>query len=266
MDCGEHAGPSAEISPLAVRAERVLGTSRGRSTCVFHAITQSAQTGWLRRSNSLGCVLHYRRTPRDCWPDHRYRLYQTPRCGVVGIGKFDMVSLVDIAGYNTGDGCYCGLHGNGDDPNVCSALGRRLPDITEIERGEWVLIAEAAVQDLGSSSGLLMFILGGGLIGLVISAYKFVVNFRTTERGMARQRIQQANRGERAAQYEAGLWQARCADLEYLIRRELGPERVPRLTEELREMIKQSSTETGAAPPVEWNTPPTSDTGGKSKP
>lgn len=127
-----------------------------------------------------------------------------------------------------------------------------------------MLVAEAA-QDLGSSSGLLMFILGGGLIGLIISAYKFVVNFRTTERGMARQRIQQANRGERAAQYEAGLWQARCADLEYLIRRELGPERIPALADELREMIKQSNTDPGGSPPVRWDAPPppTPDTSGR---
>lgn len=118
-----------------------------------------------------------------------------------------------------------------------------------------MLVAQAA-QDLGSSSGLLWFILGGGLIGLIISAYRFAVNLRTTERGMARQRIQQANRGERAAQYESGLWQARSADLEYLIRREMGPERIPPLSEELRKMIEQNNAEAGGLPPVQWDTPP----------
>jgi hypothetical protein len=118
-----------------------------------------------------------------------------------------------------------------------------------------VLVAQAA-QDLGSSSGLLWFLLGGGLIAMLVSAYRFVVNFRTTERGMARQRIQQANRGERAAQYEAGLWQARSADLEYVIRRELGPERIPALTDELRRMIDQSGTDVTGPPPVDWNISP----------
>jgi hypothetical protein len=119
-----------------------------------------------------------------------------------------------------------------------------------------VLVAQAA-PELGSSSGLLWFILGGGLIGLIISAYRFVVNFRTTERGMARQRIQQANRGERAAQYEAGLWQARSADLEYLIRRELGPSSIPALSEELHKLIEQNAADVGGPPSVDWNiTPP----------
>lgn len=119
-----------------------------------------------------------------------------------------------------------------------------------------MLVAQAA-QDLGTSSGLLWFLLGGGLIAMLVSAYRFVVNFRTTERGMARQRIQQANRGERAAQYEAGLWQARSADLEYVIRRELGPERIPTLTDELRKLIDQNSADVGGPPAVDWDiTPP----------
>lgn len=111
-----------------------------------------------------------------------------------------------------------------------------------------------------------MFILGGGLIGLIISAYKFVVNFRTTERGMARQRIQQANRGERAAQYEAGLWQARCADLEYLVRSELGPGSIPPLADELRELVRQNNAEVGTPPPAHWDAapPPAPDTGGRA--
>lgn len=117
-----------------------------------------------------------------------------------------------------------------------------------------MLVAQAA-QDLGSQSGLLMFLLGGGLIGVIISAYKFVVNFRTTERGLARQRVQQARGNERAAQHEAGLWQARCADLEYLIRREIGADRVPKLSDDLRRLIEQNA-ESGGAPAVQWEQPP----------
>lgn len=117
-----------------------------------------------------------------------------------------------------------------------------------------MLVAQAA-QDLGSSSGLLWFILGGGLIGLVISAYRFFVNLRTTERGLARQRVRDAKKDERAAQWEAGLWQARSADLEYLIRREVGPERIPPLSEELRKLIEQNN-EAGGPPAVDWNIVP----------
>lgn len=126
-----------------------------------------------------------------------------------------------------------------------------------------MLVAQAS-QDLGSSSGLLWFLLGGGLIGVVVSAYRFVVNFRTTERGMARQRIQQANRGERAAQYEAGLWQARSADLEFVIRRELGPASIPALSDELRKFIDQNNADIGGPPAVDWNItlPPAKNPGG----
>lgn len=120
-----------------------------------------------------------------------------------------------------------------------------------------MLVAQAA-PDLGSSSGLLMFLLGGGLIGLVISAYKFIVNFRTTERGMARQRIQQANKGERAAQYEAGLWQARAADLEYALRTTAGAAAVPPLSEDLRKFVEQRPD---TPPPIQWDSP--TDTGGR---
>jgi hypothetical protein len=119
-----------------------------------------------------------------------------------------------------------------------------------------VLVAQAA-QDLGTSSGLLWFLLGGGLLGVLISAYRFVVNFRTTERGMARQRIQQAKKDERAAQWEAGLWQARSADLEFVIRRELGSERIPPLSVDLRKLIDQDGSEASGPPAVNWDiTPP----------
>lgn len=121
-----------------------------------------------------------------------------------------------------------------------------------------MLLAQATTQDLGSSSGLLMFLLGGGLIGLVISAYKFVVNFRTTERGMARQRVQQANKDRSAAQWEGSLWQQRSADLEYIIRTKIGPDAIPALSEDLRKAIAAS----GETPPTaQWETAP--DTGGR---
>lgn len=99
----------------------------------------------------------------------------------------------------------------------------------------------AASLDPAVTSDVLLFILGGGLIGAVISGYRFAVNFRTTERSLARNRLNQAARNERMAQHEAGLWQARCADLEYQLRRQgIEP---PALSEELRRMVSQSSTE-----------------------
>lgn len=106
----------------------------------------------------------------------------------------------------------------------------------------------AQAEALGGSSGLLLFLLGGGLIGALISAYRFYVNFRTTERGLTRQRIQQAARNERNALYEASLWQARCADLEYLMRREGVP--VPPLTTELQALVVPAQPE---HPAVDWN-------------
>lgn len=106
-----------------------------------------------------------------------------------------------------------------------------------------------------------MFLLGGGLIGLLISAYRFVVNFRTTERGMARQRIQQANRGERLAQWEASLWQSRAADLEYHLK--LAGHPVPPLNDELRRFIDSVLEENRKPdPPAQWD--PQADSGGRS--
>jgi hypothetical protein len=91
--------------------------------------------------------------------------------------------------------------------------------------------------DLTSSSGVLLFLLSTGTLGALISAYRFWVNFRTTERGMNRDRIQQATRNERSALNEARLWQARCADLEYVLRREAGPGAVPPLDPELQALV-----------------------------
>lgn len=93
-----------------------------------------------------------------------------------------------------------------------------------------------AVETVGSNSTLLGALISGTLIATLYSAYRFVVNFRNTERGMARQRIRQANRNEREAQHEASLWQARCADLEYLIRSQTGL-KVPPLSDELKALV-----------------------------
>lgn len=117
----------------------------------------------------------------------------------------------------------------------------------------------AQADALTGSSGLLLFLLGGGLIGALISAYRFYVNFRTTERGLTRQRIQQAARNERSAQYEAGLWQARCADLEYLMRRE--GVAVPPLPSELQALVSPGPPEQTA---VDWNISPGKPSGGPS--
>lgn len=97
-----------------------------------------------------------------------------------------------------------------------------------------MVLAQAA-EGLGNSSTLLGGLLSLLLSGAAYSAYKFIVNFRTTERGMARQRISQANKSERAAQFEASLWQGRCGDLEYLLRAKGIP--VPPLPQELRTLV-----------------------------
>ena len=76
-------------------------------------------------------------------------------------------------------------------------------------------VSETGTGQVWGSAGLLGAILGGGLLASVIAAYRFAVNYRTTERGMRAQ----AARDRRMAQHEASLWQARCADLEYELRR-----------------------------------------------
>lgn len=108
-----------------------------------------------------------------------------------------------------------------------------------------------AVEAVGSNSTLLGALISGTLIATAYSAYRFVVNFRTTERGMARQRIRQANRNERAAQHEASLWQQRCADLEYLIRSQTGL-KVPPLSEELQTLVIIQTEDALDAVPPKW--------------
>ncbi len=97
-------------------------------------------------------------------------------------------------------------------------------------------LAQAA-EAVGSNTSLLGMLIGGTLLATIVSAYRFLVNLRNTERGMSRQRIRQANRNERAAQYEASLWQARCADLEYIIRSKTGLT-VPPLSDDLRALVQ----------------------------
>lgn len=100
-------------------------------------------------------------------------------------------------------------------------------------------VAETA-QAVGANTTLLSTILSGTLIAAVVAGYRFVVNFRKTERGMTRQRIQQANSNERLAQHEASLWQARCGDLEYLLRQR--GIKVPPLSPELAKLVLMVET------------------------
>lgn len=103
-----------------------------------------------------------------------------------------------------------------------------------------MLLASAA-DAIGSSigsSGFLGFVLGGGLLTALIGAYRFYVNYRLTERGIARDRVDQAVRDQQAERRRAQraeraktLWQARCGDLEWAMRRAGVP--VPPMSAEL---------------------------------
>lgn len=110
-----------------------------------------------------------------------------------------------------------------------------------------LLLASAA--DAIGSSGFLGFILGGGLLTALLGGYRFVVNYRLTERGIARDRVDQAVRDERKertarqrAEREASLWQSRCGDLEYLVR-QLGAS-VPPISAELHVLAFSSNADT----------------------
>lgn len=103
-------------------------------------------------------------------------------------------------------------------------------------------IAQGAA-DLPVSNGVLGFLLGGGLIVVLTSAYKFAVSLRTTERGLSRQREREANRNARAAMREAGLWQARCGDLEYILAHNGLRHLIPPLDDELRALIAAAAHE-----------------------
>lgn len=98
---------------------------------------------------------------------------------------------------------------------------------------------QQVVEATGSNTTLLGFILSGALGVAVTTGYRFVVNFRKTERGMSRARIRQANANERAAQHEASLWQNRAADLEYQLRRHGFA--VPPLSEELAKLVQDEA-------------------------
>lgn len=101
---------------------------------------------------------------------------------------------------------------------------------------------QQVVETVGTNTQLLTAILTGTLLATVTGGYRFVVNFRKTERGLSRARIKQANANERAAQYEASLWQGRAADLEYLLRQQTG--RVPPLSKELLALVQSVETAT----------------------
>lgn len=106
-------------------------------------------------------------------------------------------------------------------------------------------IAQGADQAV-VSPGLLNLLLGGGLVATLIAGYKFVVNFRLTERGMR----SQATKDRRGAQHEAALWQARSATLEYhLLRNGLS---VPPMDPDLQKLI--STVEENPALPT-WDDP-----------
>lgn len=106
----------------------------------------------------------------------------------------------------------------------------------------------ASAVDAISSSGVLGFVLGGGLLTAILGAYRFTVNFRQTERGIARDRVDQAVRDQRTergarqrAEREATLWQNRCGDLEYALRQAGVP--VPAIDAELHVLAFSSNAE-----------------------
>jgi hypothetical protein len=114
-----------------------------------------------------------------------------------------------------------------------------------------VLLA-SAVDTIGSS-GFLGFVLGGGLLTAVLGGYRFIVNYRITERGIARDRVDQAVRDERKertarqrAEREAILWQSRCGDLEYALRQVGAP--VPPISAELHVLAFSSNSDTVVVP------------------
>lgn len=109
------------------------------------------------------------------------------------------------------------------------------------------MLLASAVDAIGSS-GFLGFVLGGGLLTALIGGYRFIVNYRITERGMARDRVDQAVRDERKertsrqrAEREATLWQSRCGDLEYALRQ--AGARVPPISAELHVLAYSSNAD-----------------------
>lgn len=111
------------------------------------------------------------------------------------------------------------------------------------------VLQEATSSGLLSSDAIIAFVLGGSVLTTLVGGYRFVVNLRTTERGMARDRVRRANneaRRERAArvraQHEADAWQAYAGDLTYALRS--AGMSVPQMPADLRAMMN-------AAPPTE---------------
>jgi len=108
------------------------------------------------------------------------------------------------------------------------------------------IVAQQVQQSsTGLSTGLLGAVLGGGLLASIIAAYRFAVNYRTTERAMRAR----ATRDKRLAYHEAGLWQERCGDLTYLLKSNGIP--VPPLGVELQKLVDTSDGED--APLPKWD-------------
>lgn len=122
-----------------------------------------------------------------------------------------------------------------------------------------MLLAQA-VEPLGSNSTILGLLLGGTIITVLISAYRFFVNLRTTERGMRQNRIREANMNERLARQEATMWQSRCGDLEYLLRQ--NGVKVPPLESALKKLVAQNQEDMTTPPQLDWGIAPES--GGKA--
>lgn len=96
---------------------------------------------------------------------------------------------------------------------------------------------QQVVEAVGSNTILLITTLGVSLLTALTGGYRFIVNLRKTERGLSRERVRQAGINERRAQYEATLWQSWAADLEYVIRKEVGGNKVPRMPKELAALV-----------------------------
>lgn len=93
------------------------------------------------------------------------------------------------------------------------------------------------------SQTLLGAALGGSLLIALVSVYRFIVNMRTTERGMARDRVMRADTDARnarqsqlKAQHEADLWQAYAGTLIFELR-SYGKE-VPPMPASLKRIIE----------------------------
>lgn len=97
------------------------------------------------------------------------------------------------------------------------------------------------------SEGFLGGLISLSVLGVLYTVWKFVINARTIEQSMRRRRSTDA----RAARYEAGLWQGRCADLEYILRQNGIP--IPDLSEELRGYVLSRPESTPPLMAMPWD-------------